>query len=258
MSPRKIAGLTVAVLLLAAVSSCGSNAQASGGARGTIPWGPFEVVDYSGDSLVAGGIGGPAGTSVPWRTPLEADVNATFNVTQACKVVDAGRPLSYHVHGYSGTQMDQWASTAVADVTGHGCTIAFVAWGRNDAVAGTAPATTKANLKSGVLAVWAVEPNIKVVVVGVQEDGELWPDGAGPNDAAIDAMNVAIHAGADELSASGPISYIDIRTFWFSVIPALNPANTNGNYTMTVDNLHLNAVGARKTADYLWTLRVPN
>jgi lysophospholipase L1-like esterase len=232
-------------------AACGANTPLRVGATSaalTIPWGPDEVVDFSGDSLVEGGIGGPGGASVPWHTPLVAD---------AASGVGDGKPSATFAHGYSGTAMSTWASR-YTDVLGHGGTIAFVAWGVNDATQGVAPAETAADLKTGVLAVWAREPAKKLVIFGPMNNGEEWPEGANEWDAKIAATSAAMQAATDELAAWGPITWVDPRAWWFGAVEAANPKDKDDVFQLTVDNLHLNERGAQGAADYIWSLRVPD
>jgi hypothetical protein len=238
-------------LLALALAGCGANTPLRVGhamaALTTIPWGAGEVVDYSGDSLVQGGISSSAGFSVPWRTPLEADAEAALG---------SGKPRASFFHGYTGTAMSAWVSS-YTDVLGHGGTIAFVAWGVNDVTQGVPPETTAADLKRGVLGVWAVEPQKRIVVVGPMNYGERWPEGSTTVDPGIAATSAAMKAAADELAASGTISWVDPRVWWFPAIEAANPDDMAGSLTLTVDGLHLNGRGASGAATYIWSLRDP-
>lgn len=227
------------------------------GARSTYVLGPFERIVITGDSLVAGGISGVGGISVPWRDQLEPIINQTFNGTSPCKVQDLGRPTLYRIQGFSSTTMAQWSSGYAAQVLGQGCTLCFVAYGVNDALMAVAPATTAANLRTGVLGCWASEPGIKMVVVGPMNDGVQWPQGANAADAAIAATSAAMQAMCDTLSASGQITWIDPRTYWFSIVPTYNPTNVAGTGGLTVDGLHLNNVAAPLVANgAIWAQRV--
>jgi hypothetical protein len=250
--PRFRSGWAPLALALAG-AACGPNTPLRVGpapaALATIPWGPGEVVDYCGDSLVAGGVSGAGGVSVAWPTPFEADVDATLGA--------AGKPRATAVHGYTGTQMSAWAAT-YRDVLGHAGTIAFVAWGVNDAIARVAPAATRASLEAGVRAAWAVEPTKRFVIIGPMNAGERWPEGAGDVDASIEATSAAMKAGADALAASGTITWVDPRAWWFPAIEAANPTDTEGALALTVDGLHLNARGASGAADFIWSLRDPS
>lgn len=225
-------------------------------ARTTFVWGAYERSVINGDSLVAGGIGG---VSVPWRAPLLDPITLTYAPYAGCRRGNIGLPLAYDINGFSGTTMAVWASNAASLVLGHGYTICFVAWGVNDASGSVAPATTAANLATGINAVWASEPGIKMVVVGPMNNGQLWPQGANPTDANIAATSAAMQAECDVLSASGVITWIDPRTYWFATIPTYNPTNVNGPtaFCLTVDNLHLNSQGAGLVANgAIWSQRV--
>jgi GDSL-like Lipase/Acylhydrolase family len=221
-------------------------------------WGPYEKPMFAGDSLVAGGISGTGGLSMPWRYPLQNNVTQTFLTPSSCRYVDTGMPTTWAVNGYSGTLMDTWQTNAVAITTGKGYTIVFVAWGVNDASTGGSSITNVGTyLSNGCNAVWAIEPGIKFVVVGPMNNGEMWPQGANAADANIALVTANIKTACDTLSASGTITYLDPRTEWFPMIQIANPANTNGNFTLTVDNLHLNPTGAAQVAtSCIWSHRV--
>jgi hypothetical protein len=246
-SPVLLALLPLAIGLSGA--ACEANTPLRVGATAaslTIPWGRDDVADFIGDSLVEGGIGGPGGTSVAWHTPLESEAAAQL-----------GHPVAAFAHGYSATTMASWPDH-YTDVLGHGGTIAFVAWGVNDVSFGIDPATTAAQLKAGVLAVWARESAKKLVIVGPMNNGERWPEGANKWDTRIAATSAAMKEAADELAGSGPITWVDPRVWWFGAAEAANPGDTDGVFQLTVDNLHLNARGAQGVADYIWSLREPD
>lgn len=223
-------------------------------ARTTFVWGPFERAVINGDSLVAGGI---SGISVPWRMPLLDPITFTFAPYVGCRRGNTGLPLAYDINGLSSTTMAQWASTATSLVLGHGYTICFVAYGVNDALTAVAPATTAANLQTGVLGCWASEPTIKMVIVGPMNDGVQWPQGANAADSAIATTSAAMQAMCDTLSASGQITWIDPRTYWFGILPTYNPGNVAGTGGLTIDALHLNSQGAGLVANgAIWSQRV--
>jgi hypothetical protein len=230
-------------------------------ARSTFVWGPYEKPVINGDSLVAGGISGPGGgPSIPWRQPMFDIITRTFTVRAGCRYADAGMPLTYVANGASGTLMDYWSTNAATLVLGHGYTICFVAWGVNDASGAVSPATTGGRLITGVQAVWASEPGMRMVVVGAMNNGEQWPDGGNAADANIDATNYGtggIRDACDTLSASGTITFLDPRAWWFGPtgIKVPNPGNGGAVYVWTVDNLHLNYPGALATANELWSHR---
>jgi hypothetical protein len=183
-------------------------------------------------------------------------MNQAMTSTVGCRVVDRGHPVAFSVNGASGTLMSQWASNYGSMAVIYSPTLCFVAWGRNNASAGgSAIAAAGTDLITGTMGLWATIPTCRVVVVGAMNNGELWPQGAGSLDANIDAVNVAIQSACNTLSASGTITYIDPRPWWFATIPLYNPSNLPGTDFLTVDGLHLNALGASLAAANLMTFR---
>lgn len=228
-------------------------------ARSTFVWGPYERAVINGDSLVAGGIGGGGDISTPWRSPLLNPITTSFTSYVGCRRVDQGLPLAYDINGFSSTQMSQWQSSATTLVLGRGYTTCFVAWGVNDASAfpATQPSDTANALSAGVLGCWASEPGIKMVIVSPMNNGVQWPQGANAADANIAATSAAMQAMCDTLSASGTITWIDPRPYWFSILPTYNPGNVAGTGGLTVDGLHLNNAGASLVANgAIWSQRV--
>lgn len=222
----------------------------------------FDKIVFCGDSLVAGGVSGGGGISVSWDVPLQTLLNNQFTPSVNCRCVDKGRPTLYSVQGFVATQMDYWAGHSVALCTGVGANLVFVSWGRNDASGNAvAPATTVANLITGCQNVWAVEPNIRFVMIpSTIENGEQRPDGANADDSFMTAMDTALMAGADTLqtfsdaNGKGGITAISLRSWCFATeLPLRNPTNGAALHTITVDNLHLNRTGAQDFAAQLMT-----
>ncbi|HZC31237.1 MAG TPA: SGNH/GDSL hydrolase family protein [Gaiellaceae bacterium] len=224
-------------------------------ALSTFAFGPSERVVLVGDSLVKGGISGVTGLSVSWNVPLKTMIDSAFTGTQNCRCFDAGRPLLWDNQGVSSTDLSYWVAAAPAAVLGKGATVCMFAVGVNDATNGVTAAQARGRLDAIIGNLWASEPGIRFIVLDAMENGELWPDGAGPHDAAIDQVNIGLSQACDDLSPSGVITYLPTRAWWFTQIPSYNPTNTNGNFTLTVDNLHLNGLGAKLQAAYMWSKR---
>jgi hypothetical protein len=225
-------------------------------ARTTFDLGANERIVPAGNSLTAGGIAGAGGTSTAWWTYLLGFLNLVRRTTTGCSCTPNGPPTfpAGNSLGFSGTLMSKFADPATTTaILAQSPTIVIPEWGVNDASAGTSPSTVASELGTGVTALWASNPAIKVVVLGVCNNGECWPSGnvSNPFDANIDAINTALAAECDTLSASGAITWLDIRNTtsgslpsWMGQIQILNPANVQNGHHMTVDNLHDNVVGA--------------
>lgn len=220
-------------------------------ARTTYDVAANDVIVPCGDSITAGGISGAGGISLPWWIYLPGMLSALRGVTSnGCRPPSYITPPTFpatNAVGFSGSLMSKFADPATTTaILSYSPTIVIPEWGVNDASAGTNPNTVASQLTTGVTAIWASRPSCKIVVLGVCNNGECWPSGnpSNPFDANIDAINTRLATECDTLSASGTITWLNIRPSWMAQIQVLNVANTQNNHCLTVDNLHDNGPGA--------------
>lgn len=169
-----------------------------------------------------------------------------------------GAGFSYSVQGLVGSQMGEWAANSATKCPVN-TDLCFVEWGVNDADGGVAPDTTASNLRTGTRNCpgWNAGGRLRIVVLGPMNNGEKWGQGANTWDANIAATTFAMKQMCDILSndfagANTRITYLDPRAWWFPAIQIANPTNTDGNNTLTVDGLHLNATGASGEANWVY------
>jgi lysophospholipase L1-like esterase len=118
--------------------------------------------------------------------------------------------LTYIEEGVGGDYLEDMLARVEADCIDHEPTLVFIEGGVNDARNGIT--TTAASLDAIITAIWAADPDVRIVVVGPCIDGVALPTELNPfpnpNDEAIVDTNNAMRA----VCIARGVTFIDLRT----------------------------------------------
>lgn len=202
-------------------------------------------INILGDSVTSGN--GNLGGAVCWQGPLPALLDSRFQSNGAA----SGAPV-YFIRGVAGNTIADITARVAADCTGFKPSLVIVQAGTNDGTIGRSQAQANTDTLALIDAIVAGNPTASLVVMGPIMVGDKWPTGQESFDTGLDNVN----AGMLQACTTRGVKFINIRAYWYTQAPTLNPTNIHGASGLMTFNgsdgsvKHPTALGATFMSNY--------